>query len=114
MNSVMGARFARGLAELMCRGVLALDLGMFAFLRAALLEMKVLGGILRDDPAHIERYLAILEMVGNVCIFVLMLHSVAAIFCAMGRICQLIFVVLISALTWVINITIKICAMDFG
>ena len=87
----MGVKFARGLAWMTGRSILALNAGLYAILRLAMGGMRVLGAAMGVEPARIEHDLAILQLVGEVVIFFLMLKSLAAIFCAMGRTFQSVF-----------------------
>ena len=84
----MGTGFAVGAVEMVRRAILSLDMGMCVVMRTAIYGMRALGTAMGVAPERIERDLSTLELVGNLCIFYLMLNSCAAIFCAMGRLLQ--------------------------
>ena len=84
----MRTQFSRGLVELMHRGVLWLDVGMYTIFCIVLMGMRALGCAMGVDSVLMERDLAVLETVGYICIYLLMIQSCAAIFCAMGHFLQ--------------------------
>ena len=70
---------------MMSRSVVSLNVGMCVLLRMLLWVMRIVGKFLRVDPERIECDVSALEVFGNICILYLMIHSIAAILCAVGR-----------------------------
>lgn len=86
--SVIGSEFALGAVELVARSVHVLDVGLCVMLRLSTMGMTGLRTFMDVAPERVVQDLALLEMVVNVCVLFILVHSCTAIFCAMGRFLQ--------------------------
>ena len=79
---------ASNVVTIVRRSTVSFDAGMCALLRLALAGMRGLGNLLNVEADRLERDMSALEHFGRACIFFIMLHAIAAILCAMGRLLQ--------------------------
>lgn len=88
---VIGSEFALDAVELVARSVRVLDLGLCVMLKLSIVGITTLGTLMGVAPEHVVWDVALLEMVGNVCMLFILVYSCAAIFCAMGFFCRPLF-----------------------
>ena len=81
--SVMGFEFVLGAVKVVAGSVYALNVGLYALLKVALMGMTVLGGLMGVAPDRLARDMMLLEGVGHAVLLLILVRSSAAILCEM-------------------------------
>ena len=86
--SVMGFAFVWGVVRIVAGSVYALNVGLYALLKAALAGMTVLGLLMGVSPDRVARDVMFLEVVGHVLLLSVLVRSSALILLDVGHFLQ--------------------------
>ena len=89
--SVMGFEFVLGAVRIVAGSVYALNVGLYALLRVALMGITVLGSLMGVPPDRVARDVMLLEGVGHAVLLFILIRSSAVILLDVGHLLQHFF-----------------------